>query len=294
MPATQADIERLGVWHKLLNPDTNIDPRTRQRTVPMEVLNVSLPRTGTLSMHEAFRILGYADPYHFASIAENARDADMWDEAMDAKFRNSKNTGLKPYTRHEFDQLLGHCGAVNDTPCCLFWRELMDVYPDAKVVLVEREEEKWLASIRVLMEGCFNPVGRYVLRYTEPTRFGRIAKCGLNWIDCMFDCQGDIRLEKAMANARKTYRDHNAAVKAAVPKERLLVYRLGSGWEPLCKFLGKDTPKVPFPHMNDAKTLEIAFGVLVGEALKKSLVNIAMVVGVAALSFEAVRRFVLA
>lgn len=38
------------------------------------------------------------------------------------------------------------------------------------------------------------------------------------------------------------YRAHNAAVKALVPKEKLLIYRIGDGWEPLCKFLGKPIP----------------------------------------------------
>jgi hypothetical protein len=28
------------------------------------------------------------------------------------------------------------------------------------------------------------------------------------------------------------------------------------GWEPLCKFLGKPVPDVPFPHMNDAASIE--------------------------------------
>lgn len=37
-----------------------------------------------------------------------------------------------------------------------------------------------------------------------------------------------------------------------VPKERLLEVELGSGWEPLCKFLGKPIPKEPFPHVNEA------------------------------------------
>jgi Sulfotransferase domain len=42
-----------------------------------------------------------------------------------------------------------------------------------------------------------------------------------------------------------------------VPSERLLTYELGSGWEPLCKFLGRDVPNVPFPHLNESKEFEI-------------------------------------
>jgi len=46
-------------------------------------------------------------------------------------------------------------------------------------------------------------------------------------------------------------------IKAIVPKERLLVYKLGSGWQPLCEFLGKDdVPKVGFPRVNETEELK--------------------------------------
>jgi Sulfotransferase domain len=35
-----------------------------------------------------------------------------------------------------------------------------------------------------------------------------------------------------------------------VPPERLLVYEVGDGWEPLCRFLGVPVPDEPFPHVN--------------------------------------------
>lgn len=43
---------------------------------------------------------------------------------------------------------------------------------------------------------------------------------------------------------------------AACPfTERLLQHELGSGWEPLCDFLGKDVPEVGSPHVNESKEL---------------------------------------
>ena len=39
-------------------------------------------------------------------------------------------------------------------------------------------------------------------------------------------------------------------VRGLVPKERLLEWTAKDGWEPLCKFLGKDIPDQPFPHTN--------------------------------------------
>ena len=37
-----------------------------------------------------------------------------------------------------------------------------------------------------------------------------------------------------------------------VPADKLLVYDVKEGWEPLCSFLGKDVPAdSPFPHLNN-------------------------------------------
>ena len=53
----------------------------------------------------------------------------------------------------------------------------------------------------------------------------------------------DWRFSKSNADVLLShYRAHNAAVQALVPKEKLLVYKIGDGWEPLCKFLGKPVP----------------------------------------------------
>jgi hypothetical protein len=44
---------------------------------------------------------------------------------------------------------------------------------------------------------------------------------------------------------------HNAEVQATIPPERLLVWKVTDGWEPLCEFLGVPVPGVPVPHIND-------------------------------------------
>ena len=47
---------------------------------------------------------------------------------------------------------------------------------------------------------------------------------------------------------------HHEQVKAAVPPERLLVWEVGEGWEPLCEFLDVPVPDGPLPHANDRGT----------------------------------------
>ncbi|HKH78189.1 MAG TPA: sulfotransferase [Rubrobacteraceae bacterium] len=45
---------------------------------------------------------------------------------------------------------------------------------------------------------------------------------------------------------------HTEQVKERVPPEKLLVYEVGEGWQPLCDFLGAEVPRgKPFPRLND-------------------------------------------
>jgi hypothetical protein len=87
----------------------------------------------------------------------------------------------------------------------LFWRELPDTYPHAKLVLVQRDEDKWVASIQRLLEGVSSPFVQYVLRYANPPWSGRTVGCGASWMELVFDSAA---LSVVMANAREAYRRH--------------------------------------------------------------------------------------
>jgi hypothetical protein len=49
------------------------------------------------------------------------------------------------------------------------------------------------------------------------------------------------------------FETHNAEVRRLIPPERLLVYRVSEGWEPLCGFLGAPLLAAPFPRVNSAE-----------------------------------------
>src|SRR5262249_1056241 len=57
------------------------------------------------------------------------------------------------------------------------------------------------------------------------------------------------------AAAIAAFERHNAAVKAIVPSERLLVFEVREGWDPLCAFLQRPVPPVPFPPLNAREML---------------------------------------
>ena len=45
-----------------------------------------------------------------------------------------------------------------------------------------------------------------------------------------------------------------------VPADRLLVYEISQGWEPLCEFLEVPVPDAPMPHLNDATSFRAMVG----------------------------------
>ncbi|MGA8585067.1 MAG: sulfotransferase [Roseiarcus sp.] len=55
--------------------------------------------------------------------------------------------------------------------------------------------------------------------------------------------------DKAKAVAR--YNDYIGEVKAAVPPDKLLIFRVTDGWDPLCAFLSVAKPETDFPNLND-------------------------------------------
>ena len=54
------------------------------------------------------------------------------------------------------------------------------------------------------------------------------------------------------AHCQTVFAQHNQAVREGIASERLLVFDVKQGWEPLCAFLKVPVPEDdPFPHVND-------------------------------------------
>lgn len=126
----------------IFTADTDIDRRKCHRVVPMKVLALGLGRTGTASLRTALKQLGFDDCYHMMSASvENPPDCLMWQDAFAAKF-----DGVGTFGRAEWDKLLGHCMAVCDWPAVAFAKELIEAYPEAKVLLTTRDVDSWHSS----------------------------------------------------------------------------------------------------------------------------------------------------
>jgi hypothetical protein len=67
-------------------------------------------------------------------------------------------------------------------------------------------------------------------------------------------------------HATGVYEEHNAAVRDAIPADRLLTIAPGAGWGPLCGFLGVAEPTEPYPHLNDPAQFWARVEARIGEA----------------------------
>ena len=57
-------------------------------------------------------------------------------------------------------------------------------------------------------------------------------------------------------HAMAVFRAHTEEVRRTIAPERLLVYDVAEGWEPLCEFLGVAMPETSFPRINSTQDFQ--------------------------------------
>jgi hypothetical protein len=214
----------------------------------LKIINAGLPRMATLSMAEAYRILGYKTQ-HSLDDAMNT-PYFLIEDAAEATWPTIPGARAVPrYTRADWDHLWGRkYDAVTDL-AAPFAPELIESYPEAKVVVVQRDFESWWPSFRSKVRGSvFNPLAALQL-FLMWNILGFRGGHAMQKIQYgFFNARSKKEIE---SHARKAYDSYYSKIRSMVPPEKRLEYQMGSGWEPLCKFLGKEVPSVEFPHTNE-------------------------------------------
>ncbi|KAL8846063.1 MAG: hypothetical protein Q9221_008825 [Calogaya cf. arnoldii] len=261
--------------------EEDVDRRKCTRVVPMKVLVIGMLRTGTLSMQAALEDLGYKSTHHMHKVFQNpGSECSMWKEALEAKYQNK---GRK-FTRKDWDQLLGHCQAVVDVPAAAFIPELYEAYPDAKVVIVQRDPDRWYESCcRTVMKFSSSPQLK-ILYFLDRWLVMRLAPFMGLLLTSLFGPMTEDPV-KRRENWIKGYTNAYDEVRRVVPPEKRLEYSLEQGWKPLCDFLGQDVPKKPFPHVNDSASFDAGIKVLVERMwVRAAKQNLPFVVGALAIA----------
>ena len=195
----------------------------------MKVICAGIGKTGTKSIAKALRHLG------FNVFDWEEQIFDFIDHWFDV-FQN----GAAPDVKRVYQ----NADAVVDVPGNLFWEEILEVFPDCKVILSERDEDSWVKSLVNQLE-TVDAVKSRTLSILSPT-MRKIYLVGDSNVVALVGSRN-----KASTNVfRKRYRIHNHRVKTLVPPDKLLVYNVQQGWKPLCDFLGCEVPTAAFPHEN--------------------------------------------
>ena len=200
----------------------------------IKVIGAGYGRNGTLSLKHALERLGFGKCYHMMEL-DQTRDEDLAWAAL--------NRG----ERVDLDVLFEGYQSSVDWPSCNFWRQQLDWYPKAKVILSERDPELWYASIM----NTIYPTSVAAAKSDDPMLQRRMKMV----FEVIWDGLFDGRMEDK-DHVISVYLAHNQAVKDEVPADQLLVFESSQGWAPLCQFLEVPVPDEPYPKVNTTEDFQ--------------------------------------
>ncbi len=188
----------------------------------LKLIGAGLGRTGTSSLKLALEQIGFGPCYHMKEVIENPMRGAAWVRAA--------------HGQPDWNAIFDGYAATVDYPGCAFWRQLIQVYPHAKVLLSVRGAQDWFDSTQLTIFA-----DAHAKRVSELPLAEFFRKT-------VFEPFGERLHDRDFMVA--AFERHNAEVEHSVPAERLLIYDVAQGWAPLCEFLQVPLPDSPFPHKN--------------------------------------------
>ncbi|CAK8693108.1 unnamed protein product [Clavelina lepadiformis] len=152
----------------------------------------------------------------------------------------------------DFKRMYDDVDAVVDTPAFLYWDTILEAFPDSKIILTTRDEDSWYRSMLGQVEEAEKNLLYKVIQILTPTGrkyFRFIQQIGI----LEFGWLKRHPFQKLLRNRltlQRGFRRHQTSCLQQAPKDKLLLYNVKDGWEPLCAFLGKQVPDKPFPREN--------------------------------------------
>ncbi|XP_076801702.1 uncharacterized protein LOC143446098 [Clavelina lepadiformis] len=205
----------------------------------MKVILAGFSKTGTKSMAVALRELGFIVYDYMDHFWYHDKE---WERIFE-----------KGATDEDFRQMYDGVDAVTGAPVFYVWEEIHHAFPDAKIVLTTKEVERWYRSrCKQGTELARNKLYQLV-QILSPTGW-RYFKFYQGFVRMVYGLSMknpfDFSQFKNATLNKANFRHHQAYCLQNAPKDKLLVYDVKQGWEPLCTLLGKSIPDKPFPHVN--------------------------------------------
>jgi hypothetical protein len=198
----------------------------------LKVIGAGEGRTGTMSIKLALETLGFGPCHHMSEVIIHPESAKLWLAAIDGE--------------PDWDTIYAEYSSAVDAPTCIFWRELAAFYPDAKIILSLRDAESWFESGQATILG--SQVHRSFDGSPLEDFFRKIVPLNYGLADRTQTQDRDFMIAY--------FHRHNEAVRNTISKDRLLIYDVRDGWDPLCRFLDVPVPDAPFPHANTREDMK--------------------------------------
>lgn len=183
------------------------------------IFDISPSKSGTVSLAEALRLLGF----------KTCHGCPAWlvDDCM-AKMPTNNFRAMEVVKRHDaVVNLLNFAYAALDLQ-----------FPDAKFIYLDRDAQAWLASTRRQLAA--NPDHTVDAVFRNPFIYGRLMHLG-----CLHTDDPEYLLQTLYRHRRNVLRyflKHQPG--------KILFMKITDGWEPLCRFLDRPVPDVAFPCLN--------------------------------------------
>ena len=184
----------------------------KMNTMITKFIIVSPPRTGTMSMCQMMKDLGFTvnhvpGPYYkdFMTKDEVLADTPVF------------SPSIIEYALKESDNV--------------------------KFIYMNKSPQDWTASMeKVGLNRAFTDMRRQVINGDE---LAIHSKCDYEALYELLEAD-----EWITEDAEASFVLHYNKVLEMIPSERLLEYKFSDGWGPLCEFVGKDVPSTEVPHLN--------------------------------------------
>ncbi|CAK4031462.1 Hypothetical predicted protein [Lecanosticta acicola] len=220
----------------------------------LKVIACGLGRSGTTSLGVALDILGLGPVHHYQSLQFDANLSRDWIKAFEALNRG-ENVSKEQWndifcgfnvsiSESIVGETLKQTQAAVGSPACHVADELANIYPDAKIIVNQRDFDAWVSS--------------YTKNLWGKARVGWIWRLLVPALQARADLRQVVKrvtgfheagmTEDPRAGLRKSYDAHYAKMLGNIPVDRRLCWDLSDGWDPLCSFLDVPIPDQPFPH----------------------------------------------
>jgi hypothetical protein len=198
----------------------------------LKIIGSGFGRTGTMSLKRALEQLAFGPCHHMEELLMHPEQVHYWQ-------------GIVAGRRVNWEEVFAGYNSQVDWPGAHVWRDLAAAYPQAKVIHTLRPNEDWWRSFSQTIAALLTSDQQM----KPPPHIQGVMQVATEIISAQ--TFGGSLTDKEAALA--AYRRRTEEVRAAIPPERLLVFDVSEGWQPLCRFLDVAMPATPFPRLNSTE-----------------------------------------